>query len=71
MLLFMKSPHVLSDLFAQISHSGKISLAERYKFMHAILSQTLNEEERLSIERLLYSFRRGRLKGVEEKAAVL
>ena len=66
----MKSPHALSDLFTQISYSGKISLAERYKFMHAMLAQNLDEEERLFIERLLYSFRRGRLQSVEENVVV-
>jgi len=59
-------PGALSDLFAQASSSGKITLADRYGLMAALLEESLTEEERDSLERLLRAFRRGRMKVVDE-----
>jgi hypothetical protein len=59
-------PGALSDLFAQVTCSGKITLADRYGLMAAVLEEELSEQERASIDRLLHALRRGRLKVVPD-----
>jgi hypothetical protein len=59
-------PGAVSDLFAQVSRSGKITLADRYGLMAALLEDSISEEERHSIDRLLYALRRGRMKLVDD-----
>ncbi|MBP0021055.1 MAG: hypothetical protein J7647_26315 [Cyanobacteria bacterium SBLK] len=59
-------PGALSDLFAQASQSGKITLADRYGLMAAILDDSLGDEEKASIDRLLRATRTGRMKVVNE-----
>ncbi|MEQ9482539.1 hypothetical protein [Coleofasciculus sp. F4-SAH-05] len=63
-------PGALSDLFAQVSSSGKITIADRYGLMAALLEESLTDEERDSLERLLRAFRRGRMKVVDEISAL-
>lgn len=63
-------PGAISDIFAQVSISGKITLADRYGLMAAILEDSMNEEERASIDRLLHAFYRGRMKMVDEISAM-
>lgn len=59
-------PGAISDLFAQVSSSGQITLADRYGLMAALLDDALTEEERRCIDRLLHAFQRGRVKVVNE-----
>lgn len=63
-------PGALSDLFAQVSTSGSITLADRYGLMAAILEESLSEDERSAIDRLLRAFCRGKMKVVNEISAV-
>jgi hypothetical protein len=56
----------LSELFAQVSQSGKMTLADRYGLLAAILDDTITEEERRSLDRLLRSINRGRIQVVDE-----
>ncbi len=63
-------PGAISDLFAQISSSGTITLADRYGLMAALLEDSLTEEERASIDRLLRAIRRGRMQIVDEISAL-
>lgn len=59
-------PGAISDLFAQASDSGAITLADRYGLMAALLEDSLTEDERAAIDRLLRALRRGRMKIVNE-----
>jgi hypothetical protein len=59
-------PGAIFDLFAQVSISGKITLADRYGLMAALLEDSLSEEERAAIDRLFYALRRGRMQIVNE-----
>lgn len=59
-------PGALADLFAQVSQTGRITVADRYGLMAAILDESLAEEERASIDRLLYATRLGRMQLVED-----
>jgi hypothetical protein len=52
----------ISDLFAQVSSSGQITLADQYVLKAALLDGSLTDEERASIDRLLHAFCRGRFK---------
>ena len=62
-------PGALSDLYAQATSSGEITLADQYGLMAALLEESLTSEERASLNRLLHGIRRGRLKVVNEISA--
>lgn len=64
-------PGALGELFAQVSYSGRITLADRYGLMAALLEEELTEQERAAIDRLLRALRRGQLKIVNEISALL
>lgn len=64
-------PTALSDLFAEVTSSGNITLADRYGLKAAILESSLSEEEQTMLDRLLYSVRRGRLQMVNEISTVM
>jgi hypothetical protein len=56
----------LSDLFAQVNATGHLTLADRYGLMAAILDESLSEEERRCVDRLLRAVYRGKIKIVDE-----
>jgi len=59
-------PGAISELFAQTSSSGCITRADQYGLMAAMLDESLTEDERAAIDRLLRACRRGRMKVVNE-----
>ncbi|UZQ55199.1 hypothetical protein OOK60_03740 [Trichothermofontia sichuanensis B231] len=59
-------PSALSELFAQVSSTGKLTIADRYGLMAAILEESISEEERRCIDRLLRALQRGRIAVVDE-----
>lgn len=61
----------ISELFVQASNSGALTLADRYGLMAAMLNESLTEEEKNSIDRILYGLRKGRVKIVDEISATL
>jgi hypothetical protein len=63
-------PGAVSDLFAQASSSGKVTIADRYGLMAAVLEEELSDDERMSIDRILYALNRGRVKIVDEISCV-
>lgn len=60
----------LSELFAQTTDTGHLTLADRYGLLAALLKETLSEEEHLIIDRMLYAIGRGRLRMVDELSTV-
>ncbi|WP_432811954.1 hypothetical protein [Pantanalinema sp. GBBB05] len=64
-------PTAISDLFAQASVTGRMTLADRYGLMAALLDESIGEEEMYCIDRLLYALRKGRVEVVNELSAVL
>lgn len=62
-------PGAIAELFAQVSISGVITLADRYGLMAAVFDESLNEEERYAVNRLLRAACRGQLKFVNEFSA--
>lgn len=63
-------PGAISDLFAQVTISGKITLADRYGLMAAVLEDSMTEDERSAIDRLLRSLYRGRIRVVNEISSI-
>jgi hypothetical protein len=59
-------PSTLLELFAEVIQQGKITFSHRYTMRTALLSHSLTEDEKDSINRLLYSVRRGLVKVVDE-----
>lgn len=55
-------PANISELFSAAYEQGGLTLTDRLGLMSALLQNALTYEESLAINRLLYSFRRGRLK---------
>jgi len=64
-------PFGISELFAQVSQTCSITEADRYGLMAVIMDDTITEEERQAIDKLLYAIRRGRLQMVNEISAVM
>lgn len=63
-------PGAISNLFAQATCTGKITLADRYGLLAALLNESTSQEEQNCIDRLLYSLRKGRVQVVDELSAV-
>ena len=58
-------PGAIAEMLASTSETGKLTLADRYGLMAAIMDESLNEEERRSVNRLVRAVLRGRM-DVEE-----
>jgi hypothetical protein len=63
-------PSALGQLFAEVNDTGYITLADRYGLMAAIFDDSLTEEEKRSIDRLLRAVCRGKIKLVNELSLV-
>ncbi len=63
-------PSALGDLFAHVNATGYITLADRYGLMAAIFDESLPEDEKRSIDRLLRAICKGRIKVIDEISAM-
>lgn len=75
LIVFMSAPiqllpGALAELFAQVSCSGVLTLADRYGLMAAVFDETLSDEERFALNRLLRSASRGQVQLVNELSVV-
>ena len=64
-------PTALYELFASATVSGRLTLADRYGLMAALLQDSLLEDELCVINRLLYSVRKGWISVVDDISVVL
>lgn len=62
-------PLAISEIMADAATTGHLTLTDQYGLMAAILSDSLGEEERAAIDRLLRAVKRGRLRVVAEAPA--
>lgn len=62
--------YTLVDLFAEATSSGRITMADRYGIMAALLDNSLSEDEYSMLNRLLYAIRRGWLQVVNDISVV-
>jgi hypothetical protein len=63
-------PGAISEILASVTDTGTLTIADRYGLMAAILDESLEEEDRNSINRLLRSVLKGRVKIVNELSAI-
>ncbi|MDX2215760.1 MAG: hypothetical protein SFY66_21030 [Oculatellaceae cyanobacterium bins.114] len=63
-------PFALFDLYAQVATSGHITLADRYGLMAAILEDSLSDDERSVLDRILWTIYRGRMRVLDELSAI-
>lgn len=70
MLQVKPLPCGLSDLFLQVTRTRRITKADQYGLMAAILSDSLSSDEKDAIDRMLRSVRKGRILVVDEISAV-
>ncbi|NJN87901.1 MAG: hypothetical protein HC881_18400 [Leptolyngbyaceae cyanobacterium SL_7_1] len=63
-------PGAIAELFAQVSDTGVLTIADRYGLMAALLDDSISDEERYAIDRLLRATRRGKLKVVNDLSAL-
>lgn len=61
----------VADMFAQVSYTGVVTLADRYGLLAAVMDESLSEEERRAVDRVLRAIHRGRLKVVDELSSVM
>jgi len=64
-------PFAIAEMMAQASHSRQLTLADRYGLMAAVFDESLGDEERHSVNRLLRNVCKGRLQIVNEISALL
>jgi hypothetical protein len=58
-------PGALSELFASVADTGKLTQADRYGLMAALLDESLTEEEEQAMNRLLRATLKGHIKVVD------
>lgn len=64
-------PSALSEIAERSSRTGVLTLNDRYGLRAALLDESLSEEERQFIDRLLFAVRRGYLKLEQPKFKAL
>lgn len=64
-------PGAISELIACVKDTHHITQADRYGLMAALLDESLTEEDRFCIDRLLRSICRGRIQVVEDLSVVM
>ncbi len=70
MFLVQLIPGAISEMLASVTETGCLTLADRYGLMAAVLDDSLDDECRHSIDRLLRSAIKGRVKIVNELSAI-
>lgn len=63
-------PGAISEILVSARETGVLTLADRYGLMAATLDENLTEEDRRSINRLLRSVIKGKVKMSDELSAV-
>ncbi|WP_413161309.1 hypothetical protein ACL6C3_22505 [Capilliphycus salinus ALCB114379] len=59
-------PGAINEIIASVTDHHCLTQADRYGLMAALLDESLDEEERRCIDRLLRSVARGRVKVVDD-----
>jgi hypothetical protein len=70
MCLVQLIPGAISEILASVTDTGTLTVADRYGLMAAILDESLEDEDRNSINRLLRAVLKGRVKIVNELSIV-
>jgi len=59
-------PGAISEILASAAETGQIAVADRYGLMAAVMDESLGEDDRRCIDRLLRSIQRGRIRVVND-----
>lgn len=59
-------PTAISELLVQVTITGQLTLADRYGLLAAVLDDSLSEEDRRAVNRILHALRKGRVQVVDE-----
>ncbi|WP_293124925.1 hypothetical protein [Microcoleus sp. bin38.metabat.b11b12b14.051] len=70
MFLVQLIPGAISEILASVTDTGSLTLADRYGLMAAVLDDSLDEQDRHSLNRLLRSVIKGKVKIVNELSAM-
>ena len=70
MVEILPLPCAISELFAQVTASGEITLADRYGILAVLLYESASGDELDSINRLLYALRKGRVRVINRLSTV-
>ncbi|MGK7926285.1 MAG: hypothetical protein AB4290_13755 [Spirulina sp.] len=54
-------PGAISEIVASVADTGVLTLGDRYGLMAATLKEDLDEDERLTVDRILRSVKRGKI----------
>jgi hypothetical protein len=63
-------PNAISELYAQVSSSRQVTLADRYGLMAAVLNESLDDEQRMAVDRIIYGIHKKKLLIVNEISQV-
>ncbi|MCW6036301.1 hypothetical protein K4A83_08450 [Spirulina subsalsa FACHB-351] len=61
MLNLQLLPGAISEILASVAETGRLTQGDRYGLLAATLDESLGEEERRAVNRLLRSVQRGRV----------
>lgn len=64
-------PGAVNEIIATVTDTHCLTQADRYGLLAAILDESLGEEERNSLDRLLRALIKGRVQVVDELSVVL
>jgi hypothetical protein len=59
-------PGAINELIATVTDTHRLTKADRYSMMAAILDESISEEERGSLDRLIRSLVKGRIQVTDE-----
>jgi len=71
MFLVNLLPGAISEILASVAESHRITKADRFGLMAAILDESLPEEERYAVDRVLRSLVKGRIEVVDDLSAAI
>ncbi|AFZ06128.1 hypothetical protein Osc7112_1621 [Oscillatoria nigro-viridis PCC 7112] len=64
-------PGAINEIIAAVTDTHRLTKADRYGMMAAILDESITEEERGSLDRLIRSLVKGRIQVADELSTVL
>ena len=59
-------PGAISEILASAAETGQIAVVDRYGLMAAVMDESLCEDDRRCVDRLLRSIQRGRIRVVDD-----
>lgn len=71
MLAVQLLPGAISEILASVTDTGSLTIADRYGLMAAVLDESLAEEDRHSVNRLLRSVIKGKVRVVPELSTII